>query len=76
MFVFQVGVVVESVSNPHYNDLKPGDIVIMVEGKNIQSLTSLNKIIKNTQSKITFRVERRLKTGSGNDDKVIPVSHF
>ncbi|CAH1402067.1 unnamed protein product [Nezara viridula] len=67
---YQVGVVVESVSNPLCQDLKSGDIVVMVEGKNVQSLSALNKIIKQCQNKVTLRVERKLKLVLGNEDKV------
>lgn len=72
--IFQVGVVVESVSNPLCQDLKSGDIVVMVEGKNVQSLSALNKVIKQCQSKVTLRVERKLKLVLGNEDKVNQVN--
>ena len=63
----------ENVSNPLCQDLKPGDIVIMVEGKSVQSLSVLNKIIKQCQNKVTFRVERKLKAILGNEDKLNQV---
>jgi type II secretory pathway component PulC len=64
-------VVVESITNGG-SELKPGDIVVMVEEKPITSLNVLNKIMKCNQSCLRFKVERKLKsTTIADENKVV-----
>jgi len=66
---YQVCVTVESCTPNQLNELKPGDVILYADGKKVTSLSSLNKAIKGSQSKVTFRVERRIKSSYLNEDK-------
>lgn len=42
----------------------------MVNGKEVSSVSVLNKVLKSSANKFTFRVERKMKNILLNDDKV------
>ncbi|BES92960.1 PDZ [Nesidiocoris tenuis] len=66
---YQVCCVVDSITNPSISDLKVGDIVVFVNGKNVQSLNSLDKLIRHSPKSFVLRVERRMKYLAGTEAK-------
>ncbi|XP_014239965.1 PDZ domain-containing protein 8 isoform X2 [Cimex lectularius] len=67
---YQVCIIVESISNPLITDLKSGDVLMLVDGKSVQTLSALNKIIKQAPSKLLFRVERKIRNLVSPDLKI------
>ncbi|KAK9498335.1 hypothetical protein O3M35_002991 [Rhynocoris fuscipes] len=59
---YQVCIIVDNIQNSTVNDLKEGDIIVMADGKTVQSLSVLHKILKQAPNKIVLRIERKMKS--------------
>ncbi|KAG8318084.1 PDZ domain-containing protein 8 [Homalodisca vitripennis] len=70
---YQVCFVVESVAPYVVAEVRPGDILVAIDGKKVTSLTQISKCTKQAGDRVPLRLERRLKIlpGPPSDDKRI-----
>ncbi|XP_046670278.1 PDZ domain-containing protein 8-like isoform X2 [Homalodisca vitripennis] len=73
---YQVCFVVESVAPYVVAEVRPGDILVAIDGKKVTSLTQISKCTKQAGDRVPLRLERRLKIlpGPPSDDKLLEIS--
>lgn len=71
--LFQVCIVVDSVSSSIGSDLRLGDILVTIDGKRVNSLSHVGKCIKQGGERVSLRVERRVKIVPPPEEKVLLV---